>query len=277
MTERALVFVKEPVVNLYGEPDGQAEVVSQARLGEEAGSLETAGSWTRVEMTHDRYRGWVERRALSPGAWPPEGATVTVRNLFANVYASPKVQAPLLATLALGTPLPLREEANADWRQVELPEGRTGFVQVGDVCEGSTAWAWAARPELQRSLVRTARQLLGLPYRWGGTTPWGIDCSGLVQLVYRLHGFVLPRDASDQAADPRTRPVARPDLAAGDLLFFANHGHVGLAISADHFLHATTHLNPIVQVSEVDDPYWTSRRDEIRRPRVTEPGEGGLD
>ncbi|MGE5507221.1 MAG: C40 family peptidase, partial [Chitinophagales bacterium] len=205
---------------------------------------------------------------LLPGSWLPGARPMTVCNLFANVYAGPKVQAPLLLTLPLGSPVPLRDVVNDEWRLVELPEGRTGFVQAGDLCAGQDAWAWQTRAELERSLVATAQGLLGLPYRWGGTTPWGIDCSGLVQLVYRLHGLVLPRDASDQARDPRTFPVARADLAPGDLLFFANHGHVGLAISTDRFLHATTHLRPVVQVSEVDDPHWTARRDEIRRVRL---------
>ncbi|MGE5552877.1 MAG: NlpC/P60 family protein [Betaproteobacteria bacterium] len=268
------VFVRQGLLSLHRVPGEAAEVVTQARLGE-AAEVRTAGGaraegWVEVVMRHDGYRGWARADGLAEGLWPePETPVVSVRQLFANLYAAPKIQAPLILTAPLGTPLPLLGPGSEGWWRVGLPEGREAFVQGGDVCRGSEAWAWQSLPQLRQSLVRVARQLLGLPYRWGGTTPWGLDCSGLVQLVYRLHGLDLPRDASDQAKDGRTIRVDRDDLQPGDLLFFANYGHVGLAISHWEFLHATTHQTPVVQVSEVDDPYWAERRDEVRRLTVT--------
>lgn len=273
---RTTVCAQEGHVLLYRAPSAEAEVVSEARLGDVAEVRETSGGegeagsrgaegWLRVAMAHDGYTGWTPAGSWVAGAWPPEGETVTVRQLFANVYGGPRVQAPLLAVAPLGTPLLLCGRAGEGWLRVGLPGGREGLVQAGDVCRGTAAWAWESLPGLRRSLIETARRLLGLPYRWGGTTPWGIDCSGLVQLVYRLHGLILPRDACDQAKDPRTVPVDRDDLQPGDLLFFAQYGHVGLALSHWEFIHATAHEIPIVQVSAVDDAYWTQRRDEIRR------------
>ncbi|MDI6871455.1 MAG: C40 family peptidase [Bacillota bacterium] len=263
------VFVRRSLVSLHRTPEPEAEVVTQARLGEVGGILETGGTgaegWVCLAMSHDGYTGWTRTEGLAEGVWPAPGApVVAVRQLFANVYAAPKVQAPLLLTVPLGTPLP-ELGAEGEWRRVGLPGNGEGFVQAGDVCRGAEAWAWESLPELRRSLVRVARQLLGLPYRWGGTTPWGLDCSGLVQLVYRLHGILLPRDACEQARDGRTVAVSRNDLQPGDLLFFADRSHVGLAVSHWEFIHATTHETPVVQVSAVDEAYWAGRRDEIRR------------
>lgn len=266
----AVVTFREGVTCLHRTPEDGAEVVTQARLGDTARLLERQTSegrgWARLVLAHDGYSGWAREDAVTPGSWPVPGAPwVSVCQLLANVYAAPRVQAPLLVTAPLGAPLPLLGEGEDGWWLVGLPGGRQGFLQAGDGCRNAAAWAWQTLPELRRGLVQTARRLLGLPYRWGGTTPWGLDCSGLVQLVYRLHGFLLPRDACDQAKDERTVPVSREDLQAGDLLFFANHGHVGLAVSNWEFIHATTHGAPVVQVSEVDDAHWTARRDEIRR------------
>ncbi|MGE5623597.1 MAG: NlpC/P60 family protein [Methanocella sp.] len=269
------VVAQQDLICLFAEPSLGAEVVTQARLGEVATVEEVGGpaarGWVRVRMAHDGYVGWAEAKGFVPGSWPPVGVPLFyVRQRFAHVYAAPRVQSRLEIVAPLGTPLAAAAgEAPEGWLKVSGPAGRGGFVQTGDVTPEGAAWRFRSLPELRESLVRTAEQLLGVPYRWGGTTPWGIDCSGLVQLVYRLHGLVLPRDASDQARDPRTVRVSRDELLPGDLLFFANYGHVGLAISHRQFIHATTHGSPVVQISEVDDPHWRDRLDEVRRPQLS--------
>src|SRR5439155_23895611 len=92
------------------------------------------------------------------------------------------------------------------------------------------------------------------------TTPFGLDCSGLVQLVYRAHGYVLPRDADLQFADQGLAPVPRSKVGAGDLVFFgparASVTHVGIAIGRRDFINATTYRKPGVQIDRLDDPYW---------------------
>jgi cell wall-associated NlpC family hydrolase len=109
------------------------------------------------------------------------------------------------------------------------------------------------------------RDLLGTPYLWGGGSSFGVDCSGFVQLLYALHGLLLPRDADQQFGVGVA--VSRHGVQAGDLVFFATaHGkeivHVGLAASRESVLHASGSGG--VMESGIEDPvcgiYAGSRR-----------------
>lgn len=194
-----------------------------------------------------------------------------IRGLFANLYAAPDIRSRLDLTAPLGTPLSLGTTAvpgEPRWWKAVSPGGSAHFLQAGDFCADGTEWAWTDAGKLREGLVKCARRLLGIPYRWGGTTTWGLDCSGLVQLVYRLHGIALPRDAHQQAADERMAPVSRDDVLPGDLLFFANLAHVGMAVSGGEFIHATTNGKPEVQVTAIDDGEWVRKRDGIKRPNI---------
>ena len=95
----------------------------------------------------------------------------------------------------------------------------------------------------RKSLAATGLKFLGVPYLWGGTTPKGFDCSGLVQRIYRLHGILLPRDSDQQAKFGEPKHVGRPELLeTGDLLFFGKSEtqitHVAIYLSVNRFLHA---------------------------------------
>ncbi len=283
-------FVAANVANLHRNPDALSEVVTQAKMGEGFRVLDAGADWLHVSLDYDAYEGYIEARQTRDGHWPAqeaaggvsagsgEGAVTggtagkpavaAIRNLFANVYAGPKVQRPLLTVLPMGVRLPVlrrAEGAEEGWLVAGLADGREGFVQAADLSIGGREWAWSTPAQLRQSLVRTARRFLGIPYRWGGATSFGLDCSGLVQYVYYLHGLPLPRDANQQAESERTRRITREELVPGDLIFFAKYSHVGMAISHHEFIHATTHLDPVVQISQVDDPHWLERTDEIRR------------
>jgi cell wall-associated NlpC family hydrolase len=141
-------------------------------------------------------------------------------------------------------------------------------VQQGDVSL-SSGEAAATRPRASaEQVIATAKRFLGLPYLWGGTTPLGVDCSGFVQLVYRLNGVSLLRDADLQYTQPGLAPVSQEELQAGDLLFFGTSSitHVGMYIGGGEFINATTHGQPIVQISRLDEPHWTDLYQGARRP-----------
>jgi cell wall-associated NlpC family hydrolase len=96
-------------------------------------------------------------------------------------------------------------------------------------------------------MAATGLRFIGIPYLWGGTTPRGFDCSGLVQRIYRLHGVSLPRDSDQQARRGRLKPAGSYEtLRTGDLLFFgksdAQITHVGMYLADGLFLHAYGHV-----------------------------------
>ena len=111
-----------------------------------------------------------------------------------------------------------------------------------------------------------ALELIGKPYRYGGSTPAGFDCSGLVHYSYKQAGLVLPRDTGDQRqASVR---VQRAGLRKGDLVFFDQEGkkssHVGIYIGHGRFVHAPS-TGCKVKIDQIDSPYWTKHFAEARR------------
>ena len=115
-------------------------------------------------------------------------------------------------------------------------------------------------------VVRTAYDMLGAPYRYGGDTPRGFDCSGLVYYSYRRAGVRVPRTTERQFWD--TRAVALRYLRPGDLLFFRLKGrrisHVGIYIGDSKFIHAPDY-GQSVSISSLRNPYW--RRHFVRAGR----------
>lgn len=123
-----------------------------------------------------------------------------------------------------------------------------------DVPGGSPASARAA------GIVATALSLRGVPYRPGGADPRGFDCSGFVSYVFARHGHALPRTVPEQYR--LGQRIGSRTVTAGDLVFFRITGrgpsHVGIAISADEFIHAPSSTG-VVRVEPLASRYWSSR------------------
>jgi cell wall-associated NlpC family hydrolase len=104
--------------------------------------------------------------------------------------------------------------------------------------------------------VPIALRYLGVPYRWGGASPSGFDCSGFTMFVYAQIGISLPHSVSWQYS--LGSPVGRSQLAPGDLVFFNGLGHVGISIGGGSFVHAP-HTGDVVKISSISDPWYASR------------------
>lgn len=111
---------------------------------------------------------------------------------------------------------------------------------------------------IQRNkVVQNAYQMLGSPYRFGGTTPRGFDCSGLTQHAYKASGITIPRVTGQQRDQSKTIS-SYSQLLPGDLIFFKTGrktNHVGIYTGNGEFIHASTGKRRVVKV-KLDSPYW---------------------
>lgn len=125
----------------------------------------------------------------------------------------------------------------------------------------ATAAAPAAAP--RATLIRYARRFLGTPYRWGGASPGGFDCSGFTSYVYRHFGVTMAHYTGAQFT--AFRRVGRRGLRPGDLVFFDGVGHTGIYVGAGRFIHAT-HSGDVVRISKLSDGWYRARYSGAVRP-----------
>jgi len=250
-----------PVANMYSGPSDQKDVVSQAIYGSNVKLLEARGEWSRIQ-TDDHYRGWIASRflrlVLQGSGYATAGRTAQVESLFANLYHEtnvtrhkPVVTIPFQAKLEV---IADGKDDDEGWLKVRLPDMRTAWVRAGDVIEDP-------KPLTIPESIELAKRFLGLPYLWGGRSTFGYDCSGFTQMLVRSRGIIMPRDADLQAAWSGVAVVHRKELQPGDLLFFGSSArhitHTGMYIGEGQFIHDTTHVHPVVQISRLDDEPWT--------------------
>ncbi len=271
--------VTSAVENMHSSATGTSDVVSQAVLGENVKLLEKERNadgedWYRVE-TPDTYTGWVLASSLRflGRAEPPyasAGRVFVVSGLLANVYAEPDVTAHKPVKVApIGAVLEVVGEKDDRWLEARLPCGARGFIQRGDGDLAAAPWAWPRVPV--EDTIALAKRFLGLPYLWGGTSPLGVDCSGFVQLVYKMSGVAILRDAGIQMTDSGLLEVAKGEERAGDLVFFGGAvdriGHVGMMIDGDLFINATTYQKPVVRIDSLSEERWQKIYQAARRPQ----------
>ncbi|MBL8201291.1 MAG: C40 family peptidase [Chromatiales bacterium] len=155
-----------------------------------------------------------------------------------------RLLAPLVAALAVGL--------TSCSSPPRAPDGAAGFPVP------PPGIAQPADP-VRSQVVFTAMQMVGVPYRWGGSTPQGFDCSGLVQYAYSNAGLRLPRTAADQM--DATAPVTLENAQAGDLLFFrdgSRTSHVAIYLGEGRFVHAPSTGNQ-VSLDSFGNAYWRMR------------------
>lgn len=275
----ASAVVTSPVENMFRTATDDSDVVSQALLGDTVKVLKQEKNakgedWCEIE-TPDTYTGWVvasSLRFLKPGDKPyaSSGKVFVVSGLLANTYREPDVTAHKPAQVApISTVLEVVGEKGERWLEVALPSGARTWIQRGDGDLREAPWSWPRRPVAD--MVVLSKRFLGLPYTWGGTSPLGLDCSGFVQLIYKMSGLPILRDADIQMLKSGLVEVAKGQERAGDLIFFGRAidkiSHVGMMIDAEYFINATTYQTPCVRIDRLKEERWTKIYQAARRPK----------
>jgi cell wall-associated NlpC family hydrolase len=242
----AVQVVATNLTGLLAEPRHLSEQLSQVTNGYPLEVLEEEGNWARVRQP-DGYLGWVDKRYL---VWAgPIEATHMVGAPFTWIYRDTRRDSEPLSCLPIGTAVRLSEQ-QSDWARVQ-PVGEmlpAGWVAMSHL--RSAAHLPLPPIDARRQMVADARRLFGVPYVWGGTTAFGIDCSGLAQLAYRLAGYPIPRDTSLQF--PAGCPVD-PPYQPGDLFFFHSDtdatkiSHVGLCTGGWNMIHSSRRRNGVYE------------------------------
>ena len=233
-------LVGSPLLPMMSEPEICVQQVSQQVLGRRLLVLLRRGKWLQCR-SEEGYLGWVhtgyvvQLSEVEARGWEVGAGGESCWSFGAELRDE--------STDARLVPIPwgaivVREHDG----RVRLPDGRRGAVR-GDLMPLSER---AGRfPADGEALVESALKWMGSPYIWGGVTPAGVDCSGLAQGTYRLHGWLLPRDADQQS---RTGEAFEPgaDFSAcrpGDLLFFSETGvrvtHVTISMGGSRIVHAS--------------------------------------
>jgi cell wall-associated NlpC family hydrolase len=199
------------------DPDPLAEQLDQLLFGETFRVIETGRGWGWGQAGRDGYVGHVLLAHLQPGALE---ATHRVCALRAYAFSRPDIKSAPVALLSLNALVAVEAEDGA----FAKAEG-SGWIP---------ALQLAPIGQVETDPAAVAERLIGAPYQWGGRESLGLDCSGLVQQALHACGVHCPRDSDQQQA--LGRPVDRPDLARGDLVFW--EGHVGMMLDGQRMIHA---------------------------------------
>jgi cell wall-associated NlpC family hydrolase len=204
-----------------------SEMVSQVLFGEHFTVLETKKQWLYVKLAFDGYRGWIDSKQVEEIS----------KDYFNNLQNT--------------TPYFLKELINfittSDEKLIPLSIGVTlpNFKNNQFSINGNIFKLEAEVQEYRlnkQNVIETAIMYLNAPYLWGGKTPFGIDCSGFTQMVYKMNGYKLFRDASQQAKQGEVLSFIE-ESEPGDLAFFdnteGNITHVGIILANNYIIHAS--------------------------------------
>jgi len=263
----ASIIARAALAPLHAEPTLRAEQVSQLVLGEAGTVLESAGLWHRIRTDFDSYEGWIHSGYVVEAPDPEVDAWRRDATCWSN--------GAVVRLLGSDLRVPLRARlvpAGGD-RRVRIPDGREGSVVSGAIDDVRQVAAAALQEAVE---VWAYERFSGAPYVWGGVTPWGVDCSGLVQTAFAARGVPLPRDSSQQAQCGTA--VTLHELRPGDLLFFRSEEgpaitHVAFAGPDDTLIHATIACGGVIAEPRLGDERLQALHRRLVAIRRIEPHE----
>lgn len=252
-----LALVNFSAIQLQKKPSHASEWGTQSVMGMPVRIIKKAPNGWLLIQNYDGYFGYTTSGSVCPktqeayNAWFKAKRIVSTE-LHGHIYTEPSLKSTTLSDLTAGCVVLWKDETiQNNFYKVETPNGRVGWIPVS---EGTEWEEWVATRELTAdNLIKTARSFLGSPYVWGGNTTNGMDCSGLVNLCFRLNGYCILRDVSQLRREgiDVDRSEGWKNYQPGDLLIFGKNRadgstswrHVGIYIGNGRFIHSATSVH----------------------------------
>lgn len=217
----------------------RSEMVSQLLFGELCAIVDQYQEWYKIRVQFDNYEGWVCKKQLRV-------IDEKLYNKIANQSVKTYVNAPSAFVrsengeipVVLGSSLPLFEDGKPEQTKAQ----RSQFQIDNEIWTLEGGEDYQCSKQTPERIGFWALKYMKTPYLWGGRSPFGIDCSGLVQNVFRMCGYVLPRDSTKQAEKGQVVNLIS-EAKPGDLMFFDNAegqiNHVGILLASNRIIHAS--------------------------------------
>ena len=207
------------IVPIRLEPTDTSEMVTQALYGDYFKVLEQRKQWSRIRFAFDKYEGWIDNKQYL------EIEESNYNNLDKSDINLSKDLIEFVSDASNNLyPIPVGSDLN-------------GLNLLNHNFDGAALTSQRAKEHI----IKSSFLFLNAPYLWGGKTPFGIDCSGFTQMVYKLNGYKLSRDASEQATQGEALSFIE-ESEPGDLAFFdnaeGNITHVGIIMEDNYIIHA---------------------------------------
>ena len=217
------------IVPCRKKPSDKSEMVTQLLFGELFKILGKKKSWYKIKCTYDDYQCWIDKKQCHEISLQTYNklniATITCASNIIQVISNKSKNITFPITIGSNLPNFEKNKCSIENRKFILES------QVNNKIHNS----------LNDSIVSAARIFINAPYLWGGRSPFGIDCSGFSQLVFKLNGIKLKRDASQQAKQGSLLNGIE-NAQPGDLAFFENDKgkivHVGIILKKNQIIHA---------------------------------------
>lgn len=215
------------IAPLRKEADDRSEMVSQVLFGEHFEIIDEQKNWSLIRLNYDQYEGWIDKKQYEIiSKFDYNLINQSIPHYSGELVDFLSINNSQLLTLSLGASLP-------NYHQKKFLINQQNFSFDGSVFNVQLN---------KKHLINIAFMYLNTPYLWGGKTPFGIDCSGFTQMVYKLCGYYLNRDTSQQAIQGQTLNFLE-ESKPGDLAFFDNVNgeiiHVGILIGNEQIIHAS--------------------------------------
>ena len=214
------------VVALRADESDKSEMINQVLFGEHFTVLENNQNWSKIKLAFDGFEGWIDNKQFQIISeefyYQINEEQETYSREIVDVISNTKNE---ILTIPVGASLPYFNGKNFSINTVN-------YFFEGDTISGEQG---------KNSIKQFAFLFLNTPFLWGGKSPFGIDCSGFTQLVYKLCGYQLLRNASEQASQGEVLSFIE-ESEPGDLAFFDDEDgeiiHVGIILDDYHIIHA---------------------------------------